>query len=823
MTARWLRRILTLLLWLLIAAALVAWIYSRRVLPTTEGTLSLPGLGAELRIERDSHGIPTIRAASINDAMYGLGVVHAQDRLWQMETHRRIGAGRLAEAFGEGALDADKYIRTLGVRRAAAAQWAQVSPAAREAHTAYAAGVNAVIAQLKARPPEFMLLGIQPAPWTPEDSLSWAIMMALDLGANWQAEVLRLRLAMTLPKPRIDELMPPYAGEPVPATQDYAALYRGLRLDARQAGAARLDGLGDAQLQRLLAMAPESEIDGLGSNSWVLAGSRSSTGAPLLANDPHLKLSAPALWYFARIVAPGLDVAGATMPGLAAVVMGQNARIAWGMTNTGPDVQDTYLERVHASDATQYQTPEGWARFETRQEQIAVRGQAPVTITVRSTRHGPVISDAAVAGVADEALGPKARPGYVLALRWTGLDTDQDIMAASLKMMAADSVESFVQAASTWVAPMQNMAVADRDGHIALVSPGRVPLRKPDNDLQGLAPAPGWDARYDWAGSLPVSELPQVRDPAKGYVANANQKITPPGYPHFISHQWALPFRHQRIEQMLDARPRHSLDDLAVMHGDVKSLAVARLLPRLLQARSSHPLAGAAMQALKGFDGTMAADQAAPLIFWAWNRQLAQLVLADEVGAAIYERMLGQRGYFDALEGVLARDDGWWCDDKATAAVETCASQVDAAFSAALDELQALQGADVAAWQWGRAHQARSEHRPFSRVKALARWFEVRQPVGGDTYTVNVSRVGLKADTTTGEYYLDEHGPSLRGLYDLADRSRSRVIHSTGQSGIPWSPQYRSFADTWRRVGYVPLFPPAGGDGWQTLVVTPAR
>ncbi|MDT7834904.1 penicillin acylase family protein [Aquabacterium sp. OR-4] len=845
MSARWFRRLLTLLLWLLIAAAIAGWIYSRRVLPQTEGSLSLPGLGAELRIERDGHGIPTIRAASVRDAMFGLGVVHAQDRLWQMETHRRIGAGRLAEAFGEGALDTDKFIRILGVRRAAAAQWAQIGPAGREALTAYAAGVNAVIAQLKARPPEFMLLGLQPEPWTPQDSLSWAIMMALDLGANWQAEVLRLRLAMQLPKARIDELMPPYAGDPVPATQDYAAFYRSLKLDARQAGRtppdahanahastslnanpnahAGLPGLGDAQLQRLLALAPESEIDGLGSNSWVLAGTRSSTGAPLLASDPHLKLSAPALWYFARIVAPGLDVAGASMPGLPSIVMGQNAHIAWGFTNTGPDVQDTYLERLHASDPTQYQTPEGWARFETRQEQIAVRGGVPVSLTVRSTRHGPVVSDAAAAGVADEALGPKGRPGYVLALRWTGLDTDQDIVATSLAMMAATSVEAFVQASSTWVAPMQNMAVADREGHIALVSPGRVPRRQPDNDLQGLAPAPGWDARYDWAGNVPVAELPQVRDPAKGYVANANQKITPPGYPHFISHQWALPFRHQRIEQMIDAKPRHSLDDLAVMHGDIKSLAAARLLPRLLQARSSHPLAGAALQALQGFDGTMAADKAAPLIFWAWNRQLSQRVLADEVGAPIYERMLGQRGYFDALEGVLARDDGWWCDDKATPAVEGCAEQVNAAFSAALDELQALQGADVAAWQWGRAHQARSEHRPFSRVKLLARWFELRQPVGGDTYTVNVSRVGLRADATTGEFYLDEHGPSLRGLYDLGDRGRSRIVHSTGQSGIPWSPQYRSLADTWRQVGYVPLFPPAGGSGWQTLVLQPAR
>ncbi len=816
MIGRWFRRLFTLMLLLLVAAALAAWTYSRLVLPATEGEIALPGAGAGLRIERDAHGIPTIRAGSLRDAMYGLGVVHAQDRLWQMETHRRIGAGRLAEAFGEGAVDTDRFLRILGVRRVAAQQWAQVGPAAREALGAYTEGVNAVIATLRARPPEFVILGLQPEPWQPEDSLAWAIMMAVDLGANWQTEVLRLRLAMKLPKQRIDELLPPYQGDPVPATQDYAALYRSLQLDARQAG------LDDGRLQRLLAAAPESEVDGTGSNSWVLAGSRTATGKPLLANDPHLKLSTPALWYFARIVAPGLDVAGATMPGLPSVVMGQNAQLAWGLTNTGPDVQDTYLERIDPADPARYQTPEGWARFETRQELIKVKGLPDQLLTVRSTRHGPVISDAAAAGLGDESLAAKGRPAYVLALRWTGLDVDSDLVGTSLAMMSANSVEAFVKASAGWVAPMQNMLVADAEGHIAMVSPGRVPIRKPDNDLGGMAPAPGWEARYDWDGFLAADQLPQLRDPAKGYIANANQKIVPPGYPYFISHTWALPYRHQRIEQLLDARPQHSLDELRAMQADVKSLAVQRLLPRLLHARSEHPLAAAAMAQLEGFDGTMAADKAAPLIYWSWHRHLSQRVLADEVGPAIYDRLLGQRGYFDALEGVLARDDGWWCDDKSTAAVETCNSQVNAAFGAALDELQALQGADPAAWQWGRAHQARSEHRPFSRVNLLARWFEQRAPVGGDTYTVNVGRVSLKADASTGEYYLDEHGPSLRGLYDLADRSRSRVVHSTGQSGIPWSPLYRSLAGRWLQVQDVPLFPPADAP-LQVLTVKAAR
>ena len=815
MFGKFLRRSLTLLLLVVVVAALLAWFHAHRVLPQTEGRLVLAGAQAEIRIERDEHGIPSIQAASLRDAMYGLGVVHAQDRLWQMETHRRIGAGRLAEAFGEAAVETDRFLRVLGVRRVAAVQWAQVSPASREMLLAYTDGVNAVINSLKARPPEFVILGLQPEPWTPEDSLAWAIMMAWDLGANWQTELIRLRLALKLPKERIDQLLPPYPGEPVPASMDYVAFYRSLKLDGQQA-------LAEPALLRLMAAAPESEVEGVGSNSWVLAGSRTTTGKPLLASDPHLKLSSPALWYFARISAPGYQAAGATLPGLPGVVMGQNQHIAWGLTNTGPDVQDTYLERIKPEDAGQYQTPDGWAAFETRQELIKVRGAADVAITVRNTRHGPVISDVASAGVADEALGPKARPAYVIALRWTGLDIDSDIMATTLAMNTAGSVDEFIQASASWVAPQQNMAVADDAGHIALVSPGRVPQRLPENDLSGLAPAPGWDARYDWAGYLPVDVLPQQRDPARGFIANANQKITPPGYEPFISHQWAMPYRHQRIEQMIEAAPRHSLADLRHMQGDVKSLAVQRLLPRLLQAQSQHPLAAAAQQQLAGFDGTMASDKAAPLIYWAWHRALSERVLADELGAAIYDRLLGQRGYFDALEGVLARDDAWWCDDKTTAAVETCQGQIDAAFTAALVELQALQGTDVAAWQWGRAHQARAEHRPFSRVKLLARWFEQRQTVGGDSYTVNVGRVSLKADASTGEFYLDEHGPSLRGLYDLGDRSQSRVMHSTGQSGIPWSPHFRSFSAPWARVDSVPLWPAPGGPV-KALVIVPAR
>jgi penicillin amidase len=807
----WLRRSLWALLVLALLVALAAAIYTTRAMAFVDGELQVPGLQQPVRIERDPHGIPTIKAQNQHDLLFALGMVHAQDRLWQLETHRRIGAGRLAEAFGEAALPSDKFLRALGVRRAAAAQWARAKPESRAAVQAYTDGINAVIGtQVHARPPEMLILGLPLQPWDPVDSLAWSIMMSYDLGANWTNELLRLRLALRLPVQRINELMPPYPGEKPLPTADYAALFRALKLDSGTATAAL-----DQTLERLVASAPPSGIEGMGSNNWVIAGSHTTTGAPLLANDPHLKLTAPALWYFVRLEAPGIKLAGASMPALPLVVLGQSEHLAWGFTNTGPDVQDLYIERVHPADANQVQTPEGWTPLKTFAEVIKVRGQPDVTLTVRESRHGPVISDA---GLADDLLGNKSRTAYAIAMRWTALDPDVDAMGTALAMNRATDVASFIEAAKGWVAPMQNMVVADRAGHIGYIAPGRVPLRKPTNDLLGLVPAPGWDARYDWAGWLQVDALPQERDPERGWIATANQRVVQADYPHYLTSEWEPPYRQQRIEQLLGAKPKHSIDDLAAMQADVKSLAALEMLPWLQRAQSDHALAAAAKQALEGFDGTMAADKAAPLILWAWQRQLVQRMFADELGP-VFERAIATRTFRDALRQVLETDNAWWCDDKTTAATETCAQQIDAAFGAALDELQQAQGSDVSRWQWGRAHQARSEHRPFSRVKLLARWFELRTPVGGDSHTINVARVLFKPDPTTGEVYLDDHGPSLRALYDVADPKNSRFMHSSGQSGLAWSKWYSTFVEMWAKVEYLPLWsdePPMA-----TLMLTP--
>jgi penicillin G amidase len=797
---------------LLLAALAAAAVYAWRATPVHAGEAKVAGLAAAVTIERDAHGIPTIRAATMADAAFGLGFAHAQDRLWQLETHKRIGSGRLAEAFGPAALDSDRFLRALGVRRAAQAQWAAMSGESRAVLAAYAAGINAWQREhLSARPPEMLVLGVPVEDWTPADSLAWAIMMAWDLGGNWTSELLRARLSLTLPKQQVDEVLPPYPGDAPLVATDYGALYREWKLGGALGGPL---AAAPSAIDRLLAAAPPSGIEGVGSNNWVVAGTHTASGKPLLANDPHLKITTPALWYFARIEVTGrpgesgFKAAGATLPGLPGIVLGQNEHIAWGFTNTAPDVQDLYLERADAVTG----------RVE---ETIKVKGAADDKLVVRSTKHGPMISDAG--GAAATIAGRDS--GLGLAMRWTALDADADPVAAGLAILRARSVGEFVDGVTrTWVAPMQNMVVADRDGAIGMVSPGRVPLRRPDNDLKGHVPAPGWDARYDWAGFVPAHETPRVINPPRGWVASANQKIHGPEYPHFLASDWAPPYRQQRIEQLLGAKARHSIDDMAAMQADTVSLAARRVLPWLVGAKSEHALAAAAKAALQGFDGAMRTDEAAPLIFNAWARQLARAVFTDELGGdAVFERVLGARSFRDALDGVLDRDDAWWCDDKRTQdAAETCVDLAGIAFTRALDELQARFGAEVGRWRWGDAHVARMEHRPFTRVPVLARLFELRVPTGGDSYTLNVGRVGVKPDATTGELYLNDHAASLRAIYDLGDPAQSRFMLSTGQSGLPWSGHYRDLVGAWARVAYLPLWPTTATAPAASLRLVPA-
>lgn len=787
---RWIGRI-ALVFFILIAAGLGAayWVGTSS-LPRISGPLTLPTLAAAVDIVRDHEGVPHIYAQEEGDAYFALGFVHAQDRLWQMEVDRRIASGTLAEILGKDALNVDLFLRTLGVHRSAERQVAHLNAETRSALSRYSAGVNAFLAQRHgALPIEFLLTGAPaPKPWTPADSESWLIMMSWDLSGNWHHELLRMRLAARLSKRQIDEFLPPYLGNhgvpdsPLP-TGDYTQRYR--MLGAIQEMASALPAIAPAGLQ-----------PGIGSNNWVVDGAHSESGKPLLANDPHLSLSAPSLWYFAHMSAPGLETIGATLPGIPFVVLGHSASIAWGFTNTGPDTQDLYIEEIRGDTV---RTPEGWQPLVTRQEVIRVKGEPDRTIVVRESRHGPLVSD--VLTPAGKALAAVGAQRYAIAFQWTALRDDDTTLQAGIKLNHARDWQGFLAAARDFTSPEQNIVYADDAGNIGEISPGRVPIRRADNDLMGMAPAPGWDARYDWTGFIPFEDLPRQFNPASGRIVTANQKIVADDYRPFITSEWEPPYRADRITALLDARPRHTLQSFAAIQADRRSQAAISMLPLLLSTPATNVGARDAIERLRHWDGTMDADRVEPAIYEAWMRELARLVYADELGPDLFAEYFSQRNVF--LFNVLRDEDGQsrWCDDISTPAPETCDEIKTRALDLALADLERRLGTNRETWNWGKLHVARSAHRPFSAVPLLARWFDLQQSVGGDMYTIDVSEneIGAKAP------FEATAGPSLRALYDLSNLENSLFIQSTGQSGNRFSSLYANMAARWGRVEYIPM------------------
>ena len=775
-------RILSLMVAICLALTAGAYLHLRRSLPQAEGEIRLPGVEAPVEILRDANGIPHIFAGSVGDVAFGLGFVHAQDRLWQIETSRRVASGRVSEIAGAAALPIDRFMRTLGLRRVAAANFERYDAETKRLLEAYAAGVNAFIASDPVLPPEFWLARVKLEPWTPIDSVVWTKVMALDLGGNWRNEMLRMHLARSLPLERIEQFLPPYPGDKPLAIRDIGSLYEGI------------------------AMPPTPGWPPGGSNSWAVSGARSATGKPLLANDPHLRLTVPPVWYFAHLNAPGIDVIGATLPGVPGVVVGRNRRVAWGFTNTGTDVQDLYLEKLLPDG--RYATPAGPREFTVVRETIRVKGQADEDLTVRISRHGPVVS--------------RESGGHVLALAWTALQEDDLTGQSIFRVASARDWNSFLAALHDYQAPMQTISYADVDGNVGYISAGRVPVRKPANDLRGLLPAPGWDARYDWTGWIPFRELPRVLNPSSGAVVNANHRTLPPGYRHFITSEWQPPYRAGRIAELLDATPKHTRESFARMQMDVVSPAVRELLPRLLATPAKSDRARDALKRLAAWDGAMAAERPEPLIVIAWWREISRGLYADELGEA-FNATWGMRAPLasSALNG--RGGAAAWCDDKRTERVETCDDVLADSLERALEDLARRYGGNPDRWRWGEAHFAWSEHRPFSRVRWLAPFFEIRVPVPGDAYTLNV---GQSDFANRAEPFASRHAASLRAIYDLADLEASVFIHSAGQSGNPLSSHYHDFAERWARGEYVPMLTERSrieAAGVQRLVLAPRR
>lgn len=787
---RWIGRILGGLVFIVIAATVIGVIWLRTSLPETEGRLALQGLSDEVTVIRDENDVPHIKAGSIEDAVFALGFLHAQDRLWQMEFQRRVGSGRLSEFAGKSTLSIDRFIRTIGVYGHAERSYRKLDEQTRRRLNAYVAGVNAYITSHDgAWPLEFVLTGITPEPWAPADSMVWLKMMAWDLAKNWRDELLRARmLAAGITADQISDLWPDYDADGNVALPEIAGL--GTDLDAL----ARI--YGDTSFSTLLDQGATPPIDGIGSNNWVLSGAHTATGKPLLANDPHLGLGAPSLWYLAHLSAPGFDVIGATLPGLPSVMLGRTDSFAWGFTNTGPDTQDFVIERLTAPGADTYETPAGPAEFTTRSETIRVKGAEPESFTVRESRNGPIVTDVVNGG------GELTDRRHVLAFRWVALTDDDPTLRAAFAANTATDFASFREGLRDFYWPQQNIVFADTSGRIAYLAPARVPIRASGD---GFLPSRGWTGEGDWTGWIPYDELPQLADPEDGRIVTANQRITPEGYPYFISREWTAPYRADRIDQMLDATDKHDTDSFRAIMGDTVSLMARQFMPLMMagvrDASPEHPAAADALDLLKRWDGDMAADQAAPLIFSAWYDVLLPRIAADELGDDLFDDYRGHRTEF--LEVALTRNPVW-CDDRRTTEAESCAVQISRALDDAIALLIRTQGDDMSAWTWGKAHPAVSENRVLSAVPVLKDVLAISHPIGGDPFTVNAQR--WAADAAEGpQMFRSTHGPGYRAIYDLADPQRSMFIQSTGQSGNPLSSGYDAFASRWTETRFIPM------------------
>ena len=772
---------------LLLLGVAGGYAFAQRSLPQVSGELTLPGLRAPVTVYRDKWGVPHIVAENEHDLYMAQGYVVAQDRLFQMDLTRRAAAGRLSEVIGPSQLDTDKFFRALNLRRAAEASVQSYGPWATELLEAYAAGVNAFIAEATAGnrlPVEFTLLGYVPEPWSPVDSAIIGKIMAYDLGGNFEAEVYRLQLRNQVGPELADQLMPVYpkdgitmikyrgeeASRTPQATPAVAAAASGRSEAAASPGTAAPGASLD--LSGLLTLLPEPD-EGRGSNNWVIAGSGTRSGKPLLANDPHLGARTPSIWYEQHLVVPGLiNAYGVMFPGAPGIVIGQNDRIAWGVTNTNPDVQDLYIERRNPENPYQFEYMGRWEDAQVYREFIPVKGQDPVPFEVVVTRHGPIISEV----VGD----PDNRPEEALALKWTAHMATPELEAVLLFPKAKNWAE-FREALRSFQVPTQNFVFADVDGTIAYRTGGLVPIRRQGD---GLLPVPGWTDEYEWTGFVPFDQMPEAVNPPEGYIVTANNKVIDDAYPYFLTHSWAQPYRAMRIVEMIEARLGDlTADDMQAMQVDYTNLHARTLLPVLLPAVERAGFTGAAAAAvdlLKSWDMVDSADQPQPLIFHLWWNELTRMLYEPLMGEELYKRMADKGNVTDMalLEAAAGRPNDWI---QSAGGLERLAT---ASFAAAVEKAAAMQGSDPNRWSWGKFHRLQPPH-PVGAAAAPLGWLlnPTVYPIGGSGVTVGAMSYGSDGMVTSFAPW--------RQVVDLADPTgNSRSVVTPGQSGHFLSPHY---------------------------------
>jgi penicillin G amidase len=798
-------RLAAAMLLLIIIAVGGGYGYLRQSLPEMNGTIAVQGIAGPVDIVRDADAIPHIFASTKLDALFGLGYVHAQDRLWQMEFQRRIGHGRLSEIFGEATIPQDRFLRTVGFGRAARSAWDRLPDDARQQINAYCAGVNAFISTHHGRllPPEFTLLRFEPEAFTGPDVLVWVKMMAWDLSANYTLELMRHDIAAKVGPSRMADLLPPYPLNGLSivggSLLDTGASTRlAPAVNAPVARAPDADWAGT--LTRILStgnpfvrdLSLGSTFEALGSNNWVVDGTLSATGKPLLANDPHLGTHIPSLWYLAHMTAGDFDVAGATLPGAPAVAIGRNRFIAWGETNVAADVEDLYLEHVDASGKN--------AEFRGAQEPmriipetIAVKGAQPIRVDVRVTRHGPLVSDALNAISAAAKTEPKPLTYEPLAFRWTALDEDDATVVAFLKLNEARNWNDFTAALRHFVVPSQNFVYADVDGHIGYYAPGRIPVRASGD---GSQPTAGWTGETDWTGWIPFEELPHTFDPPEHFIVTANNRPMLPDYPHFIALEYPIPYRAQRITDLLSQKRAFTVADFAAIQADTLSLHAQALLPMLLRhVVANDTRTKQALGILGQWNFNATGDSAASAIFQAWFLHLAPALVGDELGPQVTPSYEGRFSYVTRfVTNIITAGSSPWCDNVSTPQKETCDQTLTKALEDGLDDLQARMGRDLTRWRWDTIHHAVFPHQGLDSVSVLRPLLSRSVPNGGDWSTVDVGPVA------TASPYDQISIPGYRQVIDLSPADDNRFLDAVGQAGHFLSVHYDDFLSDWKAV-----------------------
>ncbi|MEX5513263.1 penicillin acylase family protein [Pseudophaeobacter sp. 1A09344] len=798
---RWLMRLTATLILLSLAAVVLAYYFASQSLPDYDKTIALPGPTAPVEIVRDNANVPHIFSsigASDEDVFFGLGYAHAQDRLWQMAVMRRTAQGRLSEIFGTRTIEVDTFVRRLDLYRLAQQSVAVQTPEAMAALTAYSAGVNARLQEINEEAlgrgaPEMFLFNMPLAPWQPADSIAIMKLMALKLSGHMREEILRARTSLALADPeRLFDILPDAPGSGTAALPEYASLFPDVP---------RIAASSPEPESRLFPLAPR----GLGgaSNAWAADPSRSATGGTLLANDPHLGLSAPGIWYLARMELATGGVIGGTIPGLPAVLTGRSNDLGWGITSSYMDDQDLFIEKINAENPEEYLSPTGYTPFVTRRSIINIKDAPPVTLTLRWTENGPVLPGSMF------SLATITPPGHVVSLGWTALSGEDTSVSAAIALMRSASAREAIRVAEDYIAPSQNLTLADKET-IALKTIGAIPQRDARHQSKGRLPSQGWRRENIWKGRAPYAANPEFISPRGGILGNTNNKLLDRPFPNHVSFDWGDTQRINRWRRLMQNREVHTRDSFIEAQLDTVSYSARALLPLIgadlwftgeaapegSRERQRHT----ALTLLSEWNGEMNEHLPEPLIYAAWLRALQARLITDDLGPLTEEYkhvdpLFIERVYRD-IDGAAA-----WCDVRQSAPRETCTDMARLALDDALIWIEERYGTALESLRWGDAHQATHDHEVLGEVPVLRFFVNIRQSTSGGDNTLQRGR-------TSGEGpmpFQNVHAAGFRGVYDFADPDSSVFITSTGQSGHFLSRHYDDMAQLWRRGEYIPM------------------